>query len=528
LNDVDSKKITNHKQYMHSSHTNRNANLCKAYRPNACLRFAVLLCILFTSYIASAQNWNVARGGNALHNCLTSQFGPVDETLLWSGGLFSTIAQAPVSDSIYLAIVRMSNITDFIDGSRIVMMDIRTGNTLWMQNLPVDFPATDWFNKISAIHKGVLYVSRSGNSNQSYLYALNAFDGSVIWRSESLIDESSSEGALILPNGDLVIGNRLTMLRINKVDGSTIWQTNRLAYENGAELLFYGSKIYGIVNDQGDVKIAAFDTSNGQLLYTSAAIDAGLFQQVGIFAGADGTLYLPRSQNNPTTDFMYSFTDSGSGFALNWNVPIGYIPFSSSGVGSDGSVYTYSRSGKVIRINPISGETIDSSMVVLFGDASSPRMSIDAVGRVYVSNGGFSDGNFYWFNADLSLRWQETLESIFIGGPIIGWQGSLVLCGTGNTIKVYKGDPAATIEVKEADASGLSAFPNPTANKVVLNVNARFINAPYCVYNIMGKMLLSGTLTSEYTMLDLQAYPPGSYICVVANDLRNAVKVVKE
>jgi outer membrane protein assembly factor BamB len=130
----------------------------------------------------------------------------------------------------------------------------------------MDFPATDWYNKISAIKDGVLYASRSGNSNQSYIYALDASDGSVIWRSEGLTDESSSEGLNFLSNGDLIVGNRQSVLRINKIDGTTVWETYRLGYQDGAELAIYDSKIYGIVNDLGFVKVAAFDSSTGQML----------------------------------------------------------------------------------------------------------------------------------------------------------------------------------------------------------------------------------------------------------------------
>jgi len=150
----------------------------------------VFLTFLLSLHV-SAQNWSVSTGGNALRNGSSSEYGPISEDLLWSGGLSSTIARSPVSDSIYLATVRISASSDFLNGSRIVMMDIRNGDTLWTKNLPVDFPSTDWQNRISAIRKGVLYASRSGNGNSAYLYALNASDGSIIWRSESLIDEQS-------------------------------------------------------------------------------------------------------------------------------------------------------------------------------------------------------------------------------------------------------------------------------------------------------------------------------------------------
>ena len=408
------------------------------------LKLMIQLLVIVSNLFIYGQDWNVSRGGNTQRNGLTNQYGPSDTTLLWSGGLSSVIAEPPVSDSIYLAAVRISSIGNFLQGSKIVMMDIRSGDTLWTKNLPIDFPATDWFNKISGLKDGVLYASRSGNSNKSYLYALNASDGSILWKSDSLIDESSSEGLNFLANGDLIVGNIYSILRINKNNGSTVWKTTRLTYQDGAELSIYGSKFYGIINDFQNVKLAAYDTATGQLLYKSPSLGGGLVQQQGLFIGTNGTIYFPRSQNNPLTDSLYSFKDNGSAFIRNWSVPIHYVPFSSGGVGNDGTVYTYGRNGNVIRLDPTSGAVIDSSMVVLYGDATYPRMNIDAAGRVYVSNGGFSDGHFYSFNSDLTLRWQTQLQNLYIGGPIIGWEGILILCGTGNNIRAYKGDIALT------------------------------------------------------------------------------------
>jgi outer membrane protein assembly factor BamB len=497
---------------------------------NKALRYFILLLMLVSNLFLSAQNWNVSTGGNPQRNGLSDQFGPIDETLLWSGGLTSVIAQAPVSDSIYLAAVRIHNLGDHAQGSKIVMMDIRNGDTLWTKNLPMDFPATDWYNKISAIKDGVLYASRTGNSNQSYLYALNASNGSLLWVSESLIDENSSEGLNFLDNGDLIVGNTQSVIRIAKNDGSTVWETYRLGYQDGAELAINNSKIYGIINDSGFVKVAAFDVATGQLLYRTSALDGGLVQQHGLFIGVDGTIYLPRSQNNPLTDYLYSFTDTGSAFIFNWNFPIHYIPFSSASVGNDGSVYSYSRSGRVVRINPTSGIVTDSSDVVLYGDASYPRMTIDAAGRVYVSNGGFSDGNFYSFNADLTLRWQTALTNVYIGGPIIGWQGTLILCGTGTDIRAYRGDVTAGIEEGSSDQESEFSllFPNPFKDQLKIKADPSLVGSNFEVYDFTGIPVYSGYVESEISTHDLSHLSAGIYLFGIGNNKDRLLKLIKE
>lgn len=481
---------------------------------------------ILRSVVGNAQNWSVSNGGNSLRNGSSSEYGPTGENILWSGGLSSTIARSPVSDSIYLATVRITNSSDFLNGSRIVMMDIRNGDTLWTKNLPVDFPSTDWQNRISAIRKGVLYASRSGNGNSTYLYALNASDGSIIWSSESLIDERSVEGLNFLDNGDLIVGNMYSVMRINQSNGTTQWQSDRLAYGDGAQLAVFGSKIYGIINDLSDLKVAAFDVTNGQLLYKSNAIDNGLIQQLSLFLGNDGAVYLPRSQNNPVTDTLYSFTDNGSGFTKNWSIPIDYIPFSTSGIGPDGSVYSYSRSGKIIRIDPVSGTITDSSIAVLYGNASYPRMSIDAAGIVNVTNGGFSDGALFSFNADLTLRWQTAVTNVFLGGPLIGWDGTLVVCGVGNDIRAYRGDIQASLSENQSELE-IKLYPNSVDKELNVSVPSELVGSNYWITDGMGKIVNGGKFLSEKTVIDCGELLSGIYFLIPENKSKKAHKIVK-
>jgi hypothetical protein len=186
---------------------------------------------------------------------------------------------------------------------------------------------------------------------------------------------------------------------------------------------------------------------------------------------------IAQSKNNPITDSLYSFTDNGAGFTQNWSVPIHYIPFSSSGVGPDGSVYSYSRSGKVIRIDHVTGTITDSSQVILYGNATYPRMSIDAAGIVNVTNGGFSNGAFFSFNADLMLRWKTPITNVYIGGPLIGWDGTLVICGAGNDIRAYRGEPQATIFENSTENSEkeISLYPNVVDDYLNVSISNKLI-----------------------------------------------------
>ncbi len=398
--------------------------------------FAILF---FLPVISCGQGWNVGPGGNDMRNGLSSQIGPTEPEVLWEGGLTSVLAQQSVCDGNYLAMARTFNISDPLYGTKIVVHDLQTGDTLWTAGLPVDFPSTDWRNRVSAIKDGLVYCTRAGNNNESYLYALDAETGETVWKSDDVIDEGSTEGLVFAPNGDPIVGSMWYMTRFNNEDGTTVWQTDRLSYDDGGGAIVANGKVYSIKNLTNYVGVAAYDLDTGEELYTSAQLSGGLVNQLGFFAGLDGTIYLPRCQNNPTTDSIFALMDDGTMLRRKWAVPITYTPFATHGVGPDGSIYAYNRNGEIMRLNPVNGEVLNTSKVVLFGDANSPRMAIDAAGNIFLTNGGFSDGMFYSFNPDLTLRWEEQFININMGGPAIGQNGTLVVTGKGTEVKAYLG-----------------------------------------------------------------------------------------
>nr|NQU89075.1 VCBS repeat-containing protein [Bacteroidota bacterium] len=67
-------------------------------------------------------------------------------------------------------------------------------------------------------------------------------------------------------------------------------------------------------------------------------------------------------------------------------------------------------------------------------------MAIDAAGRIFVTNGGFNDGMLFSFDPDLTGRWSEAVFRVNVGGPAIGVDGTMVVCGVGTDVRAYKGE----------------------------------------------------------------------------------------
>ena len=87
-----------------------------------------------------------------------------------------------------------------------------------------------------------------------------------------------------------------------------------------------------------------------------------------------------------------------------------------------------------------------------------PRLAVDAAGRVYAGNGGFTDGKLFCFTADLDLLWSVAVPHVNIGGPLLAQDGTLLVAGTGTDVRAYRsGLPWA--DVQQGLAGGVSLPP---------------------------------------------------------------------
>ena len=127
--------------------------------------------------------------------------------LSWHAGIPAAFGEQPVTGGN----VVLSTRTQALGDSWIVAQDLFFGTELWRLKLPPNFPDS-WSSRVSAVHDGQVYATRSGNTNSEYLYALRPPDGSILWRSEDLIDEYGSESPSFAANGDLIVGNRMSLV----------------------------------------------------------------------------------------------------------------------------------------------------------------------------------------------------------------------------------------------------------------------------------------------------------------------------
>jgi outer membrane protein assembly factor BamB len=389
--------------------------------------------------LAVAADWTNA-GGNAGRNGQTSAIGPDSPKILWSGGPSSIIAWQPVIEGDRVFIVRQTGFPPEpqSDESTVYALDLNTGEVIWDEDIPA--AADDWTTWIAGVKDGRVFVSRSGNgaSVSAKLRALDAATGATLWESDEEIDAGAYDGVIFAPDGDPVIASFTTIWRINAEDGSTVWSTPRLCSVSGScgACAAANGAIYIADAAVGGHVLSKYDLETGDFQY-SGPVMIGFTLQNTPMASPDGTIYLSRTQNNVATDFFYAFDDTGSALEIRWSVPAGWSTSSEFGVGPDHTVYMMGPGNVIQRLDPQTGDVIDTSAPIA-ADFLTPRFAIDAQGKVFFSNGAFSNGRVWSFNADLSVRWSVAVQNVNIGAPAIASDGTLIVCGVGADVRAYR------------------------------------------------------------------------------------------
>jgi hypothetical protein len=411
-----------------------------------------------------AGDWT-NNGGNASRNGLSDELGPLALDTLWNTGRSSIIAWQPMVVGRRVFSVRQTGFPPGGEpnGSPVVCQDLDTGAELWFRHVP--YVAGDWTTWILGASNGKVYASRSGNGSSVHqiVYALNEANGTTAWTSTALIDAGPYDGVVFAPNGDLVVGNQLSVVRLSALDGTTVWSAPRLCnVTSSCGVALFGNAVYMAEAAPGGNVIRRLDLATGMSSYATPVM-IGFTLQNTPFVGPDGTVYLSRTQNNPATDFLYAFEDTGSALVEKWHFDAGWSTTSEFGCDPDGDVYMLDRDFKVRRLDSASGATVAvSAAPIANANGSAPHFAVDRSGKVFVSNGGFNNGRLTSFNPDLTLRWSLAVANVNQGGPALGADGTLVIAGVGTNIRALRSscDTSATRVVRNAGSNPLTLSSN--------------------------------------------------------------------
>jgi outer membrane protein assembly factor BamB len=392
-------------------------------------------------------------GGNAARNGASAEHGPVTAVPLWSNTADpSLIAWQPVIEGTRVFTVRESGFPQNGGAANdaIVAYDLDTGQELWRTTLPFNGNTSQqWIAWIGGAKDGRLYASRASNNQPQPIQALAAATGAPLWTSVAQTDAFAYDGVVFAPDGDPIVGDQTDVYRIDSQTGQTVWHLSRVRSVSGnCGVAATASAVFADEVVGGGQRILKVDLATGLVLYASPTMP-GFTEQNAPFLSPDGqAVYFARTQNNVSVDFLYAFEDTGSALVQKWSRPVLWTTSHEHGIGPDGSIYTFLQSGEFVRLDPVTGNVVDTAGVLSPLGNASPKTAVDAGGNVYVSNGWASspanNGRVWAFNADLSWNYFTlTLSRPNQGGPALGSKGTLVACDLGG-VHAWRA-PAATI-----------------------------------------------------------------------------------
>ncbi|MEO8211502.1 MAG: PQQ-binding-like beta-propeller repeat protein, partial [bacterium] len=217
-------------------------------------------------------------------------------------------------------------------------------------------------NVIMGFNDNKVYARDFQQNGSDTIFALNANDGSLVWKSGHTVERGIIWTACFASNGDLILPGSGTkrIMRINHLNGDTVWTNNRIIPNTGAETMcINGNTLYAWEGSITTPKtIIAINLTTGIIKYSSPSLPGDGDQEIPFSVSSNGIVYCIRDGG-----LMYSLKDTGTGFDILWtrdvSHPVG--TYTQIAIGKDSSVYI-PFGKKIYRLNHNTGAAIDSSI----------------------------------------------------------------------------------------------------------------------------------------------------------------------
>jgi outer membrane protein assembly factor BamB len=465
----------------------------------------ILIQLIVTPFFVTGQTtgWNNG-GGNWQKNGFANVNTPKTDSVLWQISAPGANGNPLFIEGNYLVTMRFFSLTN----APVECYDLNSGSLIWS----VDVTNGGGRSLPVGLRNEKVFVVRYTDTFNDTLYALDVSTGLPIWVANVNVGPYITETAVFDSTGNMYIGGNLKTYKINPINGQMIWQTTTVPMASGSgEMVINNTTNTGYTLEQngGVSYLWAIDLATGTKKYTHVVNElqpGGNVPQSAIMVGNNGIIYVQLTEDN-----VAALTDNGAQLSVLWQEEIyGNSAFSLMCSGADGSVYAPSN-GRIIRFDPLTGDTLNLSQNITQGGFFSPRLSASANGIIYATNG---ENFVYAFDSTLNLLWSDFVPYNNTSGVIIAPNGLVAVAGQ-NMIKVYA--PAATTSIAETTQEEIKIFPNPSSSFVFINADEQLTNSVYTLIDLYGKKISSGLLAGKSTVIDVSKLPAACYFLRIEN-----------
>ena len=456
------------------------------------------------------------------------------------------------------------------DGSTTTLIDINTTATGANSNPNnfTEFGSKIYFRAFDGVNGTELWETDGTGVNTSLVADINSSTG------------SSNPNPVFVFNGEMYFtaldGSSTQIWRLNNGTPIKVTANNSGSYAGHAYPQIIGSGVYMRMNNGNGNEPAFFDgtgdateildirpgTAAGMLVSTDekniAVLGNKLFFEADPINGDDeiwvsdgtaiGTFQLADTNpaGNGDPDYlaahqgeMFFASSDANGYQL-WKsdgTVVGTVLVSDMNSGGDGAVSNLYSDGTTLYFAATNGTNgielwkYDGSTASMVKDIntagdSAPDNFISLDGMVYFSADD-GTGVKLWMTDGTSggtvlvASLFGTSEDPINVNEIIIRDGKLMFSGTGsNGNELFSFDPT-TLSTEDNVAELLRVYPNPTSDYIM--VPNRLLNAPYTIYDVTGKSVKEGIITSEKIDLNLNS---GLYLFKVKTDLSSITKKI--
>lgn len=460
---------------------------------------------------AQTPEWNNS-GCNWGKNGFINVAGPTTDSILWqasSAGIFGT----PIFiEGNYLVTMRFQSTTY----APVECYNLTNGNLIWT----VDVTNSTGRSLPVGLRDNKVYVVLYTESLNDTLYALDVSNGSKVWTSDVNVAPYITETGVFDSTGYFYINGNQKTYKIDPTNGQMIWQATTIPMASGSgEMAINQTNNTGYTLEQngGISYLWAIDLNNGQKKYSQVINQlqlGGNLPQSALMVGTNGTIYVQLTQDN-----IAAIRDNGTQLNVLWQTKIlGNSSFSLMCVGSDGSIYAPT-DGKIVRLDPSTGDTLNISQSISQGGFYSPRITATNNNIIYATNG---ENYVYAFDKSLNLLWSNYIQGTNTSGVSVSQNGLAAVAGQ-NSIRVYT--PIQSTGIKETDRITLEVYPNPTFSTINITCEHKFIGKEFVLTDTRGSEIKTGAL-SKNTSVDIENLPSGLYYLNVPGN-KQTIKIVK-
>lgn len=242
-----------------------------------------------------------------------------------------------------------------------------------------------------------------------------------------------------------------------------------------------------------------------------------------------------------------------------------------------GSINFFGHQGQTVQSYPVTGDITSSCLPIsvefVYGNTNfetdtctltlstlPPALTCNDVYALGIESDQFNtlvnisiqgSGNTYIYNSHISIVTDcmgDTIASGFFGGGQIGLstQG-YPITPVGNTICYpitvgfiygntnFETDtclltlnaPTAVVESMQMERS-ISIYPIPSSNKISISTDQKIYEKNYLIYDTKGKVMITGKIVSDNTILDISQLTNGLYFFKIEDNSGEIIKVVKQ